>query len=220
MNKNTILITIVSLIGIFGFLFAVYTLTNKPSDDTVYNEAKQIESDDHTKWSTAKKHILVDYSDLQCPACKAYHEYLEKEFEASGAASMDIAKNITFVYRHFPLTTIHAYALEAAYAAEAAGEQGKFFPMVDLLFEKQDDWAKADNAKDEFVKLAKQLKLDEKKFKEDMDSSKIQDRVQKDMTSGGTVGVRGTPTFYLDGKKVEVASFEDFTQLLAETAKK
>lgn len=223
MNKNSIILTIISVVAIFGFLLVVYQATNKPAevDSTVYEQVKKLNDTDHIKWSSAKKHILVEYSDLQCPACKTYHDFIKQEIEASGSGKPEVVKNITFVYRHFPLTQIHKNAQDAAYAAEAAGKQGKFFEMSDAMFNTQTEWAEKSQVRDYFVELAKKLKLDTEQFKKDMDSKEVKDKVQNDVTSGGQANVNATPTFYLDGKKVDnVRSFDEFVQLLADTAKK
>ncbi len=221
LNKNTVVVSLVSIIAIFAFLFVVYTATNKPQNTASYKEVATVQKDDHVKWSPAKKHILVEYSDLQCPACKSYHDYISTQIEASGSASPEIMKNITFVYRHYPLPSIHQHAIEAATFAEAAGRQGKFFEVANKLFETQEEWSKMVKVTDFFMKIAKQLKLDEKKLQADMKSSGVTEKVQNDTATGNAVDVQGTPTFYLDGKKVEgVTSFDEFKKLLSETAKK
>lgn len=222
LNKNTVLVSIVSIIAIFGFLFLVYSATNKPeTTNTVYKEAKTITADDHVKWSPDKKHILVEYGDYQCPACKTYFTIIKSQIEASGSGMTDVTKNITFVYRNYPLTNLHKHAMGAAQAAEAAGRQKKYYEMSDKIYESQEKWQGLGSATEFFVNLAKELKLDETKFKADMNSKAVKDKIQKDMVSGNTVTVQGTPTFYLDGKKLEnITSFDDFKKILAEAAKK
>lgn len=206
-NKNTIIITVLSIIFIFGFLMLAYTLTNTNNSE-VFEAAKNIEKDDHVKWSKENKHMLVEYSDLQCPACKAYHTMIKTTIE-----NTDIPKKVTFVYRHFPLAQ-HKYSRDAAYAAEAAGEQGKFFEMSDKLFETQDDWSKSNTPGEYFTKFAKDLKLDVKKFEKDRVSAEMKNRVQNDFVTGSNVKVNSTPTFFLDGKKITVTSFDAFVTLL------
>ena len=78
MQKNAVVVTIISLVAIFGFLFAVYSFSNKPGTQSTvkYSEVSKIEKDDHVKWSPKKKSILVEYGDLQCPACKTFHQIL------------------------------------------------------------------------------------------------------------------------------------------------
>ncbi|MDO8497191.1 MAG: thioredoxin domain-containing protein [bacterium] len=213
LNKNTIIITIISFVGIFAFLTGAYMLTNK-AETTVFEEVNKILPSDHLKWSPEKKNILVEYSDFQCPACKNYHEIISQQIEASGSANFDITKKVTFVYRNFPLFQIHQHAYAAASAAEAAGKQNKFFEMGDALFNTQDEWSKSSNVQAEFIKIATNLKLDIEKFKKDMGSKDIKDKVDTDMRSGEKAGLDSTPTFYLNGKKVTVTSFEEFIKVL------
>ncbi len=221
-NKNTIITTIVSIIAIFAFLFLVYSATNKPETSTavVHKDSAAAITGDHVKWSKDKKHILVEYGDYQCPACKTYHTILKTQVEATSSGMPEVTKNITFVYRHYPLTSIHKHAMEAAQTAEAAGMQNKFFEMSDKLYDTQEKWEGLSTASEFFLGLAKELKLDEKKFLADMKSQAVKDKIQKDMAAATSSDVQGTPTFYLDGKKMDnVSSFEQFKQILADTAK-
>lgn len=215
MNKNTIIITIISVIVIFGFLIGVYILTNSSSSSgTISKEAQTVTLADHVKWSPEKKNILVEYSDLQCPACKAFHDMIKNQIEASGSANVGITKKVTFIYRHFPLDQ-HPFSHDAAYAAEAAGKQGKFYEMSNLLFANQETWSKSVNPKENFVKYAQQLSLNVDQFKKDSDSQEVKNKVNQDYQSGIQAGVNSTPSFYLNGKKLDnVASFSDFIQLL------
>src|SRR5690606_8652134 len=114
----------------------------------------------------------------------------------------EVTENVTFVYRHFPLDAAHPNAREAAYAAEAAGKQGKFFEMHDVLFEKQSEWSPLPDPKETFIGYAEALKLDIEKFTTDMDSKEVQDKVQNDFLSGNEFNVQGTPTFFLNGKRI------------------
>lgn len=218
MNKNTAVITLVSLAIIFGFLLLVYKLTSTPPTQTpIPKEIQTVSSSDHLKWSPEKKNILLEYSDLQCPACKAFHDVIKAQIEATPSGGVDITKKITFVYRHFPLEQ-HQFAKDAAYAAEAAGKQSKFFEMVDLLFNKQDEWSKSKDPKEDFVKLAQQLNLNIDNFKKDIESEEIKKKVEQDFTSGLQAQVRATPTFLLNGKKLDnIKSFDEFKKLLQST---
>lgn len=213
MNKNTIIITIVSIIGTFLLLFGVYKLVNKPVQ-TDFPQAKQVKANDHIKWAPERKNILVEYSDLQCPSCKNAHNIL-KTIEASGSADFEITKKVTFVFRYFPLYQIHDKAYLSAYAAEAADIQGKFWEMVDLLFTNQQAWSTSnDPLKEYFLKYAEDLQLDVNQFSKDISSSKVKDRVNQDLLEAGQMGIDSTPTFFLNGKKVEVNSFDELKTML------
>lgn len=204
MNTKNILIWTGAVVGTFVVLFFVYKLVAGPQK-TEFPEINQVRKNDQIKWSKSKdSNILIEYSDLQCPACKGFHDIL-KTFEP---------KNVTLVFRHFPLYSIHKNAMTAAYAAEAAGLQGKFWEMVDVQFSKQSEWSILSNPKDYFVNVAKSLKLDTEKFKKDMDSEIVKNKVQADLTEGESIGINATPTFFLNGKKVNVNTFDEFKNLL------
>ena len=213
MNKNTIIISVISVLGTFLLLFGVYKLINQPVVAD-FPQTKQLKTSDHIKWSPKKKNILVEYSDFQCPSCKSAHDFL-KTVEASGSADFDITKKVTFVYRYFPLYQIHDKAKISAYVAEAAGIQGKFWEMSDLLFDNQQSWsASNDPQKEYFLNYAKELKLNIDQFKKDSDSTDVKNRVAEDLREAEQIGVNSTPTFFLNGQKVDVNSYDEFKSLL------
>ncbi|MEO6508939.1 MAG: thioredoxin domain-containing protein [Patescibacteria group bacterium] len=212
-NKN-ILWGIIGTVVIFGFLTIVYMATNSTGPAKVFEHTKTLDKTDHITWSPAKKHILTEYGDYQCPACGTFHQFIKGTIEKD----TKITNNITFVYRNYPLTNIHNHALEAAYAAEAAGIQGKYFEMGDKLYDTQAIWEKQKNVTSLFEGYAKDLKLDLEKFKADMKSSTVKNKVEKDSESGNKAQVNSTPSFYLDGAKVDVISLDQFKTLLDKTA--
>ena len=213
MNKNIIVISIVSVLGTFLLLFGVYKLINQPIQ-TDFPQTRELKANDHIKWSSDKRNLLIEYSDLQCPACKNAHNIL-KTIEASGSADFEITKKVTFVFRHFLLSQIHDKANMAAYAAEAAGKQGKFWEMTDLLFDDQQTWEKSGNPQqDYFLNYAKELKLDVDQFKKDSDSTEVKNRVAEDLKDANQIGINSTPTFFLNGQKIEVNSFDELKQVL------
>lgn len=213
MNKNTILITVGSVIAVFAFLTVAYYATNTPKVQKDYSSVTKVQPTDHVKWAKNSKHVLVEYSDLQCPACAAFHDIIQKQIESD----KNITGRITFVYRNYPLP-MHQYAVKAAYAAEAAGKQGKYFEMSDKMFTSQSEWSTKDPTA-YFENLAKSLKLNVEQFKKDRDSEEVKNKVQADIQSGNAADVSATPTFYLDGKKLDtVNSVEEFKKLLQNTA--
>lgn len=216
MNNKTTLYVIIGTVVLLFFLVGAYMLTNNsgPSSTGSYPNITKINPKDHIKWSSSKKNILVEYSDFECPSCKNFHDVL-KTFEASGSPDFKITQKITFVMRDFPLFQIHPNAMNAAYAAEAAGKQGKYFEMTDQLFVTQDQWAGLPDPKDFFSKLAQQISLNIDQFKSDMNSNDVKQKVNDDITSGNSGNVDATPTFFLNGEKLDnVQSFDQFKQLL------
>ncbi len=153
------------------------------------------------------KTILVEYGDFQCPACGAFYP-LVKQLEG------EYKDKLLFVFRHFPLKQIHANADLAARAAQAAGQQGKFWEMHDMIFENQNVWSNQSKAQDIFVSYAQKIGLEIEHFKKDLDSQEVKTAIDVDYKSGLQSGVDATPTFFLNGKKVKPASYEDFKNLL------
>lgn len=166
---------------------------------------------DHVKGNPMSKLILVEYSDFQCPACGVYYPLVKKLGEEYG-------NRIQIAYRNFPLTQLHKHAYRAAQAAESAGKQGKFFEMHDLLFERQSEWSELPDVNDRFAAFADELKLNKEQFKRDLDSKEVRDKIDADMKSGQSSGVQGTPTFYLNGVKIDnPRSYDEFKQVIATT---
>lgn len=194
-------------------LFAYYFFT---TSSTVSNKVENITitKTDHVKGAQSGTLTLVAFEDFQCPACGVYDPLVRQVLEDN--------KNILkFVFKHFPLTQIHQNALLAAKASEAAGLQGKFWEMHDMLYDKQADWSKGMNARDVIMSYASILKLNTVKFSEDLNSKALEDKVLADFKEGVALGVQGTPTFFLNGKQIEnPASLEAFNTLILEVAAK
>jgi protein-disulfide isomerase len=153
--------------------------------------------------STPDARVVVwEYADLQCPACRAAHEKLTTPLlEAHG-------KDIRFEFRHFPLRTLHRYALEAAEAAECAADQGKFWEFVDLAYEKQPELSTA-----ALKTWAGELTLDMDLFGRCTASQIKKDMIMGEFEAGKALGVGGTPTFFVNGTKVE-AVMEQLTEAI------
>jgi protein-disulfide isomerase len=130
---------------------------------------------------------LVEYGDFECPHCGAAYLILKKIQKA-------LDNKLRFVFRHFPLTQIHPFAEPAAEAAEAAGSQGKFWEMHDLLFENQQALDP-----ENLVGMAVELDLDIPRFVRELDDGIYGERVREDFMSGVRSGVNGTPTFFING---------------------
>lgn len=134
------------------------------------------------------KILLVEFSDFQCPYCAKAHETL-KQFMAKHGES------VTLVYKHLPLTSIHPQALPAAKAAWAAGQQGKFWPFHNALFENQSQLGE-----DFYQATAKSLGLDMAKFDRDRASKAAEAAVNQDLELAEKLGIEGTPFFILNGE--------------------
>lgn len=168
---------------------------------------------DTVKGARDAKTILIEYSDFQCPACAAYQPVVKQ-------LAQDFEGKIAIVYRHFPLQQ-HKHAKLAAYAAEAAGKQGKFWEMHDMIFEMQKEWSPQNDARDTFVGYAEKLGLDRARFISDIGSDEIVDKVDTQQKSGLRAKVNGTPMFFLNGKKLDTPrSYEDFKTTIGEAIAK
>jgi protein-disulfide isomerase len=169
----------------------------------------EIKSDDYIKGATSSaKVVLIEYLDFECEACKAYYP-LVKELEK------DFPNDLKIVTRYYPLPG-HKNGLPAALAVEAAARQGKYQEMHDIMFDNQDKWGeKGMPTPQVFEGFASVMGLDMTKFKEDVNSESVKSRVQRDVKEGGILGNTGTPSFYLQGKKLEnPQSYEDFKSII------
>lgn len=137
--------------------------------------------------SASQKIIFAEFSDFQCPYCARGHAVV-KEFMAKNQ------NDVTLVFKHFPIADIHPQAEPAAFASWAALQQGKFWEYQDALFEQQSRLGE-----DLYLELANTLKLDITRFNRDRQSQEAKDAIKKDFELGKTVGVRGTPSFLVNG---------------------
>lgn len=162
---------------------------------------------DHIKGNPEATVTLVEYSDFQCPACASFQPVVAELLAQYG-------NQIRFEYKHFPLP-IHNYAQQAAVAAEAASQQGKFFEFHDALFENQKEWSSSATPQTFFVTYANELGLDVEKFKMQQNSSVLRDAVRADLADARELGLTGTPTFFLNGERMQFETFEDFITQIA-----
>lgn len=169
----------------------------------------QIEVQDG-EWIKGEKEAevtLIEYGDFQCPACANYEPIVERLLG-------EFPGKLRLVYRHFPLISIHKNSFASSKASEAASKQGKFWEMHDVLYERQKDWENSSDVRNLFSNYAKELGLDEEKFKSDFDSKEIEEKINQDMASGRNLGINSTPTFILNGQKVQPRSYEEFKSLV------
>ncbi len=181
--------------------------TERPTGEL--SPGMSVNASDNVKGNQAASAILIEYSDFQCPACGYFYPIL-KELAARHENDM------LFVYRHFPLTQIHKHAQLAAQAAEASALQGKFWEMHNLIFDNQSAWSALPSARETFIGYAKDLELDLAKFQADMDSDTVAAKVDSDSRGGAQAGVNGTPSFFLNGKRIQnPRSLEEFENLIS-----
>jgi protein-disulfide isomerase len=150
----------------------------------------------HVQGNRDAQVYLVEFSDFQCPACTAVKPLVDEIIKTNG-------EKVEFAYRHYPLPQ-HPLAQIAAEAAEAAGAQGKFWEMFDLIFASSETFTEP-----MLIDFAKQLKLDMNAFTGALTNGTYKSIVQSDVDAGNRIGIDATPTFFLNGKKLELTNFSD-----------
>ena len=196
MQIKTILIFIAVTIGVLGgvggLLWQFGTEDAKPVED-IAGEMRHVRGSGEV--------ILVEFSDFQCPACQAVQEPLMQILDKYEG-------KVEFVYRYFPLNTIHKNAQIAAQAAEAAGRYDKFWQMHDKLFETQSEWEGIADPREMMVGYAQEIGIDKDKFASELESQEVRDGVNNDSLSATRYQLTGTPTFFINGVKVEFGQIE------------
>lgn len=161
---------------------------------------------EHAKGNLDSDIIMTEFSDFECPFCGRFfrdtHPQILSEYVDTN--------EIKFVYKHFPLTQIHNFAMKSAEASECAADQGKFWEMHDILFERQPQLAPR-----ALKQYAEEIGLDTIAFNNCLDSGVMVSRVRADMQEALKLGVRSTPTFFINEQKIEGAQpFSAFEPLL------
>ncbi|MBF5041991.1 disulfide bond formation protein DsbA [Aggregicoccus sp. 17bor-14] len=145
--------------------------------------------EDHVSGSPSAPVMLLEYGDYQCPFCGRAQAEVERLRQALGS-------RLCLVFRHFPLTQAHPYAEQAAEAAEAAGAEGRFWEMHQLLYENQDDLSL-----EALIEYAGMLDLDVDAFASSVQEHRFHDKIRRDFMTGVRSGVNGTPTFFINGHR-------------------
>jgi protein-disulfide isomerase len=146
---------------------------------------------DHAQGPETAPVTLVEYGDFECPHCGRAYLMIKNIQRLMG-------QRLRFVFRHFPLTQIHPMAEPAAEAAEAAGAQGKFWEMHDLLFENQQSLDP-----EYLLGFAEELDLDTERFTRELEEGVYRERVREDFMTGVRSGVNGTPSFFINGVRYD-----------------
>lgn len=181
-------------------IFAGVMSAGRSTSTTPYvgTQTSAITADDHTRGSLTAKVSVIEYGDFQCPACGAYEPVIQK-LEA------EYGNKVTFVFRNFPLP-MHQNSMIAAQAAEAAGMQGKYWEMHDLLYAKQSEWSDAPNTSVVarfFNTYAQSLGINVQKFDTDIQSDTVKTRIQRDISMANTAQVDHTPTFFINLTQIQ-----------------
>lgn len=213
MSKNFWIIVAAIVVVLIG----IFTLTGKNSSNSSSNSNSN-KPTQHIVGKGSTGVTLVEYGDYQCPYCGQYYATVQQVVQ-------QYLSQITYQFRNFPLTSIHQNAFAAARAAEAAGLMGKFWQMHALLYEQNQKyynsngatagWIGASDPEPVFVKDAVSLGLDSNKFQTYYSSEQVNNLITADQAAGNNLNVNATPSFYLDGKLIQVNnSVQSFSTLI------
>jgi protein-disulfide isomerase len=202
------LVGTVLLVVVVAF-FASGSSTPKPVD-----QALLVGQTKNVKGSADAKVTVVEFSDLQCPACKATQPIVDQLLQQDG-------EKIRFIYRHFPLTEVHKNAQQAALTAQVAASFGKFWEFHDMAFANQKEWAdlSANDVKAKFLEYIEKLQIDKTEFQKRIDSQDVAQQITQDVADGTKAGVDATPTFYVNGQKTAAPQLISTVESLLNTTK-
>ena len=219
---KAVIIGILVTVGIIGSFILIGNLASKddatdPSSESdkvppvAVNEDPNAIYTEHVRGNLESDVEFYEYLDFQCPFCGQYYPLIEQVFQEYG-------DRVKFVTRSYPITTAHPNALVAHRAAEAAGAQGKFFEMHDLLFERQQLWSNSDNPKEIMDQFATELELDMDRYNAVYNDPATLAFINAQAKGGADAGVTSTPTFALNRVilKQPPTSLVDFQELLDE----
>lgn len=190
-NSSLLIIGGIFIVAVVGIFFLAANSQEPESDGQVKN------LQDWSKGSTSDTApvVITEYSDFECPACGSVFPVLEEVVAA-------YPEEVTFIYKHYPISSSHEHALPAAEAAEAAGAQGKFWEMHALIFENQNNLSK-----NLYIQFARDLGLDIDRFEREIKNGTYRADVFADRDEGDNLGVTGTPTIYINGELFRPSQF-------------
>jgi len=150
---------------------------------------------------------LIEYGDYECPTCATFHPIVSELMRR-------MPSELELEFHHYPIP-VGANSITAAAAAEAAGEQGRYWDMHDALYDTQSQWRGRANDPELFVSMAGQLGLDTDRFREDIESQEILARIMADRQRGDRAGVAGTPTFFINGRRLDyLPAIDEFESII------
>jgi protein-disulfide isomerase len=187
------------------------SLASSANPGFVATTVPAITSADWTEGNPKAKVSLIEYGDFECPACGEYEPIVEQIVNTYG-------NSIFFAFRNFPLYTIHPDAGISAQAAEAAGSQGKYWQMHDLLYKNQATWTSAASSsvvQQYFDGYASSLGLNVDKFNQDINGSQVAAKIQADVSGGNGAQIDHTPTFFVNLTQIpNPMSYSEFKSVI------
>lgn len=223
MNKKSWMIFAIIVVAIVGGMIYISTqnrlnvsdINNDQLNTIIGAESRNGDIADHEIGSKSPKVTIIEYADYQCPGCSA-------AAPKAKALAEKYKDHVRLIFRNFPIASSHPNARAAAAVAEAAGLQGKFWEMNELLYVNQDAWKNANITERDniFKSYAEQLKLNIDQYKADVASNRVKNKIDFDMALGRKHGVAATPTFYVNGKNTEMDSSGSIESSVKEALKK
>lgn len=204
MNKNVTLsavLIVLAIVVVGGLLYFSGRDDDAPeTTDAAPAISDQLVRDDSAVLSSGDEAVFVEFLDFECEACISLFPVIEQ-------LRAEYGDRVSFVVRHMSL---HGNSLNAAKAAEAAGEQGEFEQMYTRLFESPEQWGHKDESQEDvFASYAEDMGLDMQRYREDLADPAIAERIEQSLQDGKDVGVEGTPTFFLNGEQLEPETVDD-----------
>lgn len=209
----TVVIFVLLALGLGWYLFKISPQDQRPPSSGINqldtSKAKPLSTPpafdsaaDHFQGDAKAKNVFVEYADMQCPACAVFSEILKQvptQFT-----------DTVFVFRYFPLVQIHKNTVISSLALEAAGAQGKFWEMHDILFKKQTDWKGLENPLDAFAGYAQEAGVSNiDQFKSDVTTKKYLAKIEKDNNEAIGLNLQGTPTMFFNGRAIKNGTIDD-----------
>jgi protein-disulfide isomerase len=200
--KRYLPFVIIAIVGLAAFVSGAMLYRAKRPQTTAIPKAittaKERAEEVHMRGPANAAVTLEEFGDFQCPPCGGLEGPLQQ-------IERDYASSLRVIFRNFPFT-IHEHAHEAAYAAEAAGLQGRFWEMHDLLYREQAVWAKTKDAQSLFNSYAGMIGLNLERFKKDVGGEQVKTKVESDRKRGEALGVKNTPTIFINNQSVPPTS--------------
>lgn len=201
--RNLFIGLILAVIILLGFNYYQQKKNEAPVGEVPKVANNMIRDNDHVIGNRKAKVVLIEYADLQCPACKMFEPILTK------LAATHAQDDFAYVYRYFPLVNIHSHAMLAAKYNEAAGIQGKFWEMNHQLYDHQTEWAEALDAEDKIKSYAVNIGLDITKLIADANSVAVEKVITDSLKESNKLGLSSTPSLLINGVRITVKNEED-----------
>jgi len=211
------IIIVAAILLVSGFVVRALTTPDSQTTEKSAQPITQAETDGLRQGASLGNPqasvVVTEFGDYQCPSCASWNSYVKNSV-------IDVyGDKILFVFKNFPLP-IHENAPAAAQAVEAAGLQGKFWEMHNIVYEKQQDWEKEQDPNSKFESYANQLGLNIEQWKKDRDSDRVKDLISADKSLADKLQLPGTPAFLVNGVLLQPKSFKDLNSAIDEALTK